>query len=108
MFSVIATIDPSSPAAYCRKYCMPFSGGGPGLYEDFSMFCFHVPIKGLNDWDGACPESAIEAKITTRPPDTIKLRFMRTSRERQFVLSSSDRIGVQERFHFFLHPGFRA
>jgi hypothetical protein len=43
---VTAIMEPSCPAAYCRTEREPLGGGGPGLYVDFSMFCFQVPMIG--------------------------------------------------------------
>jgi hypothetical protein len=76
MFMVIATMLPSSPAAYCRTEYEPFGGGGPGLYVDFSIFCFQVPIiEGLRA--EICAKTRIGHTMSVKPAH--KLRFIRTS-----------------------------
>src|SRR6186997_3120994 len=78
---VTATIEPSSPAAYCRTLPTPLGGGGPGLYVDFSTFCFQMPMTGfgvgsdVGAW--ASREQAINAKTVKA-----KLRFIETSMQK--------------------------
>src|SRR5262249_34657707 len=89
MFIVIATMLPSVPAAYCRTEYEPFSGGGPGLYVDFSMFCFHVPMSGFGRKTGSCERRSADSTITDTA--TIRLHFMETSFESQLVIAGSSR-----------------
>src|ERR1700720_715887 len=76
-FIVIATMLPSVPAAYCRTEYEPLSGGAPGLYVDFSMFCFHVPMIGLGLNDRSCARRSVDNTITDKA--TSRLHFMGTS-----------------------------
>src|SRR5215472_1014652 len=71
-FIVIATMLPSSPAAYSRTAYEP-AGGRPsgGSYVDRSMFCFHVPISGsdvgIGLWPALRVDHTINARIRRRP-----------------------------------------
>ena len=78
---VMATMAPSSPAAYCRTAPEPFAGGGPGSYVDFSMFCFHMPIS-RSARAGPCATRTLEQAIAVTPTTTVKPRFIETSRAR--------------------------
>src|SRR5215471_7756459 len=85
MFIVIATMLPSVPAAYCRIEYEPLSGAGPGLYVDFSMFCFHVPMSGFGLNIGFCEKRAVENTISDTA--TIRQHFMGTSFRSQLVIA---------------------
>src|SRR4029077_8221497 len=65
---------PSSPAAYSRTEYEPFGGGGPGLYVDFSMFCFQVPMIGFVVLGGPWAGSRLDHPISITP--IIKLRLI--------------------------------
>src|SRR4030095_754697 len=79
MVMVIATIEPSLPAAYCRMALVPFAGACPGSYVDFSMFCCHVPINSFAPDEGLCADRiGAHTSIVTTPTIT-KVRFIQTS-----------------------------
>src|SRR4030095_15548423 len=89
MLNVTATIDPSSPAAYCRTLPNPLGGGGPGLYVDFSMFCFQTPIIGFGPWTCVVWASSVQA-IRARPETKAKQRFIDTSIKDATLREGSD------------------
>ena len=79
MLIVIATMLPSLPAAYCRTEYEPFGGGGPGLYADFSMFCFHVPTIKFVELGGPWARRKVDHTINVAA--ITRLRLIGTSLE---------------------------
>src|SRR6185436_2427013 len=77
ILNVTATTAPLSPAAYCRTAPVPLRGGGPGLYVDFSMFCFQVPMSGLAVGGVEICARFVELTIIPMTQRTNKLRFIR-------------------------------